>query len=138
MAHTIFLTGFPGFIATRLLRRLALNDNRFILLVQPGLLDVARLQISEIAQQTGRSVSDFDVLEGDITKAQLSLNQQDVERVKSQTDVIFHLAALYDLAIARELAVHVNVEGTRNVMQFAKLLPRLRHFHYISTCYVAG
>jgi thioester reductase-like protein len=138
MAHTIFLTGFPGFIATRLLRRLALDDNCFILLVQPSLISLARDQIREIARQTGRSVEEFELIEGDITKPDLGLTQQDVEKVKSQAEIIFHLAALYDLAIARDLALHVNVGGTRNVTQFALRLPKLRHFHYISTCYVAG
>jgi thioester reductase-like protein len=138
MAHTIFLTGFPGFIATRLLRRLALENSRFILLVQPALVGLAHRQISEIAQQTGRSINDFEVIEGDITKPELNINRQDLEKVKSQTEIVFHLAALYDLAIARELALHVNVEGTRHVMQFARSLPKLRHFHYVSTCYVAG
>ena len=33
--ETIFLTGFPGFIATRLLLRLATAGARFLLLVQP-------------------------------------------------------------------------------------------------------
>jgi thioester reductase-like protein len=52
--------------------------------------------------------------------------------------VIFHLAAIYDLNVARDVAVRVNVEGTRNVNKFAGSLPRLRHYHYVSTCYVAG
>src|SRR5213078_4533271 len=34
--------------------------------------------------------------------------------------------------------MRVNVEGTRNVNNFAKGLRKLRRFHYISTCYVAG
>jgi len=32
--ETIFLTGFPGFIAERLVERLARRDTRFFLLVQ--------------------------------------------------------------------------------------------------------
>ena len=32
-SETIFLTGFPGFIATRLVRRLAAADTQFFLLV---------------------------------------------------------------------------------------------------------
>ena len=33
--ETIFLTGFPGFIAARLVERLAKADTQFFLLVQP-------------------------------------------------------------------------------------------------------
>ena len=35
--ETLFITGFPGFIANRLLERLARKDCDFILLVQPAL-----------------------------------------------------------------------------------------------------
>ena len=51
---------------------------------------------------------------------------------------MFHLAAIYDLAVTREVAQLVNVEGTRNVNEFAKSITNLRRYHYVSTCYVAG
>ena len=138
MSHTVFLTGFPGFIATRLLRRLALDDYGFILLVQPGLLQLAQSQVSQLAQDAGRSVSDFELIEGDITKPNLGIATPDLKNIASRAEVIFHLAALYDLATAREFALDVNLGGTRNVTQFARQLRKLRQFHYISTCYVAG
>jgi nucleoside-diphosphate-sugar epimerase len=34
--------------------------------------------------------------------------------------------------------VRVNVEGTRNVNEFARAVVNLRRYHYVSTCYVAG
>jgi nucleoside-diphosphate-sugar epimerase len=34
--------------------------------------------------------------------------------------------------------VRVNVEGTRNMLDFAAGCPRLRRFQYVSTCYVSG
>jgi len=40
--------------------------------------------------------------------------------------------------VEQDLAMRVNVGGTRNVNQFAKSLAALRHYHYVSTCYVAG
>ena len=51
---------------------------------------------------------------------------------------MFHLAAIYDLAVRAEIAQRVNVEGTRNVNDFVKTIARLRRYHYVSTCYVAG
>src|SRR5687768_124126 len=75
---------------------------------------------------------------GDITAPDLGLSQTDLETVRSEATVLFHLAAIYDLAVAQDLAVRVNVEGTRNVNQFAGSLCRLKHYHYVSTCYVAG
>src|SRR5205085_9496429 len=50
----------------------------------------------------------------------------------------FHLAAIYDLAVQQDLAMRVNVEGTRHVNEFARTVSNLRRYHYVSTCYVAG
>jgi thioester reductase-like protein len=136
--ETFFITGFPGFIADRLLERLARKDSRFILLVQPSWLDRARREVDRIANLTGRTREDFALVEGDITQPQLGLSSEAFDLAKRETTRVFHLAALYDLAVPREPAMRVNVGGTRNVIEFARSLPLLRHFHHVSTCYVAG
>ena len=136
--ETTFLTGFPGFIAGRLLRRLATDGGRFLLLVQPGFVERAEAELKTIVEQTGRSASHFAVLQGDITEPDLGLSRGGLETARSQSTILFHLAAIYDLAVARDTAMRVNVEGTRNVNNFVRSLPHLRHYHYVSTCYIAG
>jgi thioester reductase-like protein len=136
--ETFFITGFPGFIADRLLERLARKQCRFILLVQPSWLDRARAELGRIAPLTGRSLDDFQIVEGDISQPQLGLTPAAFDLTRQQTTRVFHLAALYDLAVEREPAMRINVGGTRNVVEFARSLPSLRHFHHVSTCYVAG
>jgi thioester reductase-like protein len=136
--ETFFITGFPGFIADRLLERLARKQCRFILLVQPSWLERARVEIDRIAGLTGRARDDFRIVEGDITQPNLGLTAADLDLARQQTTRVFHLAALYDLAVPQEPAMRVNVGGTRNVIEFARSLPSLRHFHHVSTCYVAG
>ena len=66
------------------------------------------------------------------------MTQTDLELVQQQTTRVFHLAAIYDLAVARDLALRVNPGGTRNVLELARSMSHLRHFHHVSTCYVAG
>ena len=136
--ETFFITGFPGFIANRLLERLARRDCNFILLVQPSLLGRAREEIARIAQLSGRDVVEIKFVEGDISEPRLALSAADLDLVQQQTTRVFHLAAVYDLAVPEELAMRVNVGGTRNVVDLARSLPHLRHFHHVSTCYVAG
>jgi len=138
MGETVFITGFPGFIATRLVRRLAQEENRFILLVQPALAKLALTEVNEIIQQTGRKDCDFRVVEGDITKRDLGLSPDLIAGLRAEAATVFHLAAIYDLAVSRDIALRVNLEGTRNVNQFVRSLSRLEHYHYVSTCYVAG
>jgi thioester reductase-like protein len=136
--ETIFLTGFPGFIAGRLVKRLAMDGAQFLLLVQPAFMERAREEVARIAAETKTSTDSFELIEGDITLPDLGISPPQLERVRSQTTVLFHLAAIYDLAVQQGLARRVNVEGTRNVNQFARTLPNLRRYHYVSTCYVAG
>jgi len=135
---TFFITGFPGFIADRLIERLAKSARNFILLVQPALMDRARLKIAELASRTGKTVADFRLVEGDISLPNLGLGESDQAFVRAETTRTFHLAALYDLAVPRDPAMRINVDGTRNLNNFARTLPRLRHHHHVSTCYVAG
>ena len=136
--ETIFLTGFPGFIAGRLVKRLAAEGARFLLLVQPALALRAREDLQRIASETGTSLSNFRLLEGDITRPELGLQHAELEMARSEATVLFHLAAIYDLAVPRDPAMRVNVEGTRNVNRFARMMANLRRYHYVSTCYVAG
>ncbi len=135
---TIFMTGFPGFIAERLVKRLAAPNVRFFLLVQKKFIEKARLDIAGFAAETGISKNNFLIVEGDITKKNLGLSQKDSDEIKAQTTDVFHLAAVYDLAVARETGFAVNVEGTKNINEFVKSLPHLRRYNYVSTCYVAG
>jgi nucleoside-diphosphate-sugar epimerase len=136
--ETIFLTGFPGFIAGRLVKRLAREGARFILLVQPSLALRAREEITSIAEETGAPIDNFSIAQGDITRTNLGLSSPEQDRVRAEATTVFHLAALYDLAVAREMAQLVNVEGTRNVNDFARSITNLSRYHYVSTCYVAG
>src|SRR5690349_23084576 len=102
---TFFITGFPGFIANRLLERLARKDCDFIVLVQPSLLDRAREEIARIAQLSGRNVDEFKFVEGDISEPRLALSAADLDLVQRQTTRMFHLAAVYDLGVREDLAM---------------------------------
>src|SRR3989442_1953932 len=136
--QTIFITGFPGFIAERLVKRIARLNGRFILLVQPALLERARADVKRIAEETGANADRLSIAEGDITEPDLGMSAADLDRARQETSTLFHLAAIYDLAVARDLAMRVNLDGTRNVNKFARSINDLWRYHYVSTCYVAG
>ncbi|HYE15266.1 MAG TPA: SDR family oxidoreductase [Pyrinomonadaceae bacterium] len=137
-AETVFLTGFPGFIAGRLVERLARDGARFLLLVQPAFAERARADVARITERTGAPADGFRIIEGDITREGLGMSAADSEAARREATVVFHLAAVYDLGVERGLAERVNVGGTRNVNHFARTLTSLRRYHYVSTCYVAG
>lgn len=121
-----------------MVKRLAADGARFLLLVQPPFVGKARDEIERISLETGTLASNFLIIEGDITRENLGMSQSESEMARAETTTLFHLAAIYDLAVERDLAMRVNVRGTRNVNRFARELKNLRRYHYVSTCYVAG
>ncbi|MEJ7849209.1 MAG: SDR family oxidoreductase [Pyrinomonadaceae bacterium] len=135
---TIFLTGFPGFIAERLAARLARPDVQFFLLVQPQFLVKAAKAVKEISQNTSTPLENFALIEGDITEPNLGMSADDFSILQSETTDIFHLAAAYDLAVSKNIAYRVNLDGTKHVNEFARSVWALKRYNYISTCYVAG
>jgi nucleoside-diphosphate-sugar epimerase len=136
--ETIFLTGFPGFIAERLVERLAAEETQFYLLVQSQFVEKASEEIERIATRTGTPLENFAIVEGDISQSGLGISPDDLQTIRDETTSVFHLAAVYDLAIDRDTAVRVNFDGTRNVNDFCRTVPNLRRYNYISTCYVSG
>ena len=136
--ETIFLTGFPGFIAERLVERLARPTTQFFLLVQPQFLSKATAAVERIAEKTTTPLENFALVEGDVTRPDLGISELDLETIRAETTDVFHLAAAYDLAIDNETATRVNLEGTRNINDICRTAPNLRRYNYVSTCYVAG
>lgn len=136
--ETIFITGFPGFIAGRLVERLASPDTQIFLLVQKTFIDKALKDVAALAARTGTALENFALVEGDITLKNLGMSAEDLTIIRAQTTDVYHLAAIYDLAVEKGLAGKVNVQGTINVNDLVRSLPELRRYNYISTCYVAG
>ncbi|WP_325048716.1 SDR family oxidoreductase [Peribacillus glennii] len=58
-------------------------------------------------------------------------------RLHAEVTHVFHLAAIYDLAVDEKTAYLVNVSGTKNVNDWVLGLKVLRYV-YFSTAYVAG
>lgn len=136
--ESIFVTGFPGFIASRLVERLASTETQFFLLVQPQFVEQAMDEIESISEVTDTPLENYVIVEGDITQPRLGIDNDDFETIRYETTDIFHLAAAYDLAVAKDVAFAVNLEGTKNVNEFARSVTDLKRYNYISTCYVAG
>lgn len=140
MPERHLITGFPGFLAGRLVERLAADapEARFDLVVEPRMLLAAKARAEQVAQRVPSFPGRWQLLPGDIRTPELGLSQATLaDRTAEITDV-WHLAALYDLAAPASLAYAINVDGTLHVLDLARRLPALHRLHYVSTCYVAG
>lgn len=138
---TVFLTGFPGFLGSELVKRLLArygDEMSIVCLIQRKFRDISMQHIAEINDEHDGWAGRIQLVEGDITLLDLGLSPTQLESLRQETVEIYHLAAVYALGVSRELAMRVNVDGTRHMLRFAATCPRLQRFQYVSTCYVSG
>ncbi|GAA4873645.1 SDR family oxidoreductase [Actinomycetospora straminea] len=140
MATTVLYTGFPGFLGSALLPRTLRRspDAQAVALVQERWLDQARGTLERLESAEPAIARRTRLVVGDITRPGLGLDDEETARLRGGPLEIFHLAAVYDLSVAPELAWAVNVEGTRNVVDLARGADELVRLQYVSTCYVSG
>ncbi|MCM3616752.1 SDR family oxidoreductase [Sutcliffiella horikoshii] len=139
MLKGYFFTGFPGFICQELVRELlsvTKNISDVFLLVLPTQKSMS-LPIVQTYQRQYPNTN-FHLIEGDITQPDLMMKAEDQKMLRERTEYAFHLAAIYDLAVKKEIAFQVNVNGTKEVLKWLKSVPNLKRFMYFSTAYVAG
>ncbi|HQZ94827.1 MAG TPA: SDR family oxidoreductase [Pyrinomonadaceae bacterium] len=136
--ESIFITGFPGFIAGRLLELLIKPETQFFVLVQPHFVHKAISELEAIAEIHQIPLESFVIVEGDITLPNLGITNDDLQTIQYETTDVFHLAAAYDLGVSKDVAFKVNLEGTRHVNDLVCSVKNLRRYNYVSTCYVAG
>lgn len=135
----LLVTGFPGFLGSALLPRLLTRrpGDRALCLVQDRHLARARERLEELEAEHPDLGGRVDLLTGDITRPGLGV-AADHRDVLDQVVEVWHLAAVYDLAVAPEVAWRVNVDGTARVLELCRSLPNLGRLQYVSTCYVSG
>ena len=133
------ITGFPGFLAGRLLDSLirVQRHGDFTFLIQSKMRGLAQKKLDEITRMHPEFKGEFRLIEGDISAPNLGLSESEYQSLQEKIGVVWHLAAIYDLAVPEELAYRVNVGGTVKVVDFCEGLKNGR-LNYVSTCYVAG
>lgn len=142
MGNTFLMTGYPGFLARNLVDQLLRDHGETIdhiyLLALPDLRGQAAEAIQTYAHNHGRDPNMFTIVGGDITKPGLSLEADVDHMLKKSVTHVFHLAAIYDLAVPKDIAYDVNVNGTRQVNDWVQTLTDLKRYIYFSSAYVSG
>ncbi|MFH0882165.1 MAG: SDR family oxidoreductase [bacterium] len=136
---TVLFTGFPGFLGVGLVPRLLETRDRETqvhCLIQAKYANYAKKKLRDIEEAHPEYHGRIHLQQGDVTDPALAL--ADGKSIKKKVDEVFHLAAVYDLTVDRDLARRVNVNGTRNVLSFAGGSDHLTRFNYVSTCFVSG
>ena len=124
-----FVTGATGFVGRHLVGELLKREGTIYVLLREG----SQGKLDALKQRLGPASEDRVVpVSGDLSKPALGIDGFD-ERI----DHFFHLAAIYDMNADDEAMRRANVEGTRNVVDFANSQD-VGRFHHTSSIAVAG
>ncbi len=131
------ITGAGGFIGRNILPHYYDREDCILYLLEHGQF-VDRLRRYLDAHVPPSARDRFRVVSGDITQAGLGLDAATADEMRGNVSRCIHLAAIYHLAVPEDAARRVNVDGTRNVLDFLEQCPNLQRLGFASTTAIVG
>jgi thioester reductase-like protein len=146
MKSPVFLTGATGFLGMEVLARLLeAGDRKVVALVRAADDAAAEDRLYGVLNTLWRDPSPYQAnvraVAGDVTSPGLGLENGQRTALAEEVGAVLHCAASISFDLPIEDARAINVEGTREVIGFArecKALGRLERFVHVSTAYVSG
>ena len=146
MSSPVFLTGATGFLGMEVLARLLEKGDRDVIcLVRASDSAAAQERLEDVMAKLWRDPSPYlgraRAIAGDVTAPGLGMDKAERAAAAEEVCAVMHCAASISFDLPLDEARQINVEGTREIIGFAreaKSLGRLERFIHVSTAYVAG
>ena len=136
--QTVFFTGAGGFIGRYILTHYLDRGDCDLYLLENGKFRERLQSFIDATVTDPAKRAHIKIIDGDITAPNLGLDEALRDELKQRVTHVIHLAALYNLSAPREVSMRVNLEGTRNVLDFAGGLKNLERLGYMSTVAISG
>src|SRR5688572_19456634 len=146
MKPPVFMTGATGFLGMEVLARLLeAGDREVVCLVRAADGSAAEARLDGVLETLWDDPAPYRgrvrAVAGDLTAPGLGITNGERAALAEEIGCVLHCAASISFDLPLEEARRINVEGTREVIGFAresKALGRLDRFLHVSTAYVAG
>ncbi len=125
-SRTVLLTGASGMVGYEVLQWILANTC---------------YRVFVLAHKSGREVASHEritVYRGDISLPNLGLTESEYEQLRTSVTDVIHAAGTTNFGGDIETARRINVAGTKHVINFAKNIPTMQRFGFVSSAYVAG
>lgn len=137
------VTGYPGFISRRLVKKLLTADDelKVSVLVEGSRESDAKAELDRLSEQITNDLNLAErtqVFVGDVTSMDVGLSGPEFRTLTTEVTEVYHLAAAHSLSVERRIADQINVQGTANVLALARAMQNLERFVHFSSAYVSG
>lgn len=141
---TILITGATGLLGSYLLKTFLENGHKVYALARSGKSENAYQRVIDLLKFWDETIvhnylKNLIVIEGDITLRNFGIENADtLELIKSESEIIFHCAALTAFRASLQALEKINVQGTKNVLDLALKCTKIKKINHISTAFIVG
>ena len=136
MTEEVLLTGYPSFLARNLCNELLGDPNvRVHALIRPAAKEIAKREIESMPPDRRMRIVP---LEGDVSHIDMGLSKFELDDLSRAVERVYHFADVSFPAVERERAIQTNVGGTKEVLEVAALLSKVKSIVIGSTAFVSG